>query len=96
MPFIVKFSPQAEDTFEAIVVQLEQRWGNKIVRDFKDKVSKALDIIAEAPLIYPIAEENEKLRKCVLHKSCSMYYLIYDDLVEILYFWDNRQEPLSF
>jgi plasmid stabilization system protein ParE len=96
MPLEIKFSVQATDTFNDVIDQLQQRWGNKIVRDFRLKVSRALDAISESPFIYPVAEENEEMRKCVLHKNCSMYYWVYDDIVEILYFWDNRQEPLSF
>ena len=96
MPFKVRFSEQAEDTFDAIITQLDERWGNKIVADFKERVRKALITISETPLIYPVAEENEDMRKCILHKNCSMYYWIYEDVVEILYFWDNRQEPMNF
>ncbi len=96
MPFDVRFSPRAEYTFDAIANQLEARLGNKTVESFKHKVNKALYIIAETPFIYPIAEENEEMRKCVLHKNCSMYYWVYENTVEILYFWDNRQEPLIF
>lgn len=44
MPFNIKFSIQAEETFDAIVDQIEKRWGDKIVKRFKDKVNKALDI----------------------------------------------------
>jgi len=94
MSFEIKFSPKAESTFEDIIIQLEQRWGDKVVNKFKDKVSKSLDLIAETPLIYPVAPENPALRKCVLHKNCSLLYRIHSYKVEIVYFWDNRQEPL--
>jgi plasmid stabilization system protein ParE len=94
MIFEIKFSPKAIITFEEIVTQLNQRWGNKFVNNFKNKVSKSLDIIAETPFLYPMAPENVELRKCVLHKNCSMYYRVNNNSVEIVYFWDNRQDPL--
>ena len=96
MSFEIRFSPQAEETFEAVIIQLEQRWGDKYVSDFKNKVYKSLDIIVTNPFIYPVAPENSELRKCVIHKNTSVYYSIKDEFVEIHYFWDNRQEPLSF
>lgn len=93
MSFEIKFSPKAETTFNDIIIQLEQRWGDKFVNKFKDKVAKSLDLIAETPLVYPVAQENPALRKCVLHKNSSLFYRIYNDKIEIVYFWDNRQEP---
>jgi len=95
MSFEIKFSPKAESTFDDLVTQLEQRWGGKFVDKFKDKVSKTLDLISETPYVYPIAPENSILRKCILHKNCSMLYRIYNDNIEIIYFWDNRQDPMS-
>jgi plasmid stabilization system protein ParE len=95
MSFEIKFSSKAETTFNNIIIQLEQRWGGKFVNKFKDKVSKSLDLIADTPLIYSVAPENPALRKCILHKNCSLLYRIHNDEIEIVYFWDNRQEPLT-
>jgi hypothetical protein len=58
MSFEVRFSRRAIETFDAVVIQLNQRWGNKFVSKFKAKVSNSLDIIAESPFIYPIAQKN--------------------------------------
>ena len=44
MSFDVKFSIKAEETFEAVVIQLGQRWGEKFVDKFKKKLSDSLDI----------------------------------------------------
>jgi len=95
MSFDVRFSPRAETTFDDIIIQLESRWGDKFINKFKEKVSKSLDLIAETPLVYPVSRENPALRKCVLHKNCSLLYRVHYDNVEIVYFWDNRQEPLT-
>lgn len=94
MSFEIKFSPKAESTFEDLVTLLNQRWGEKFVNEFKNKVTKSLDVISETPFIFPVAPENAELRKCVIHKNCSMLYRMRNDMVEIVYFWDNRQEPL--
>ncbi len=42
----------------------------------------------------PKAEENTEVRKCILHKNCSMLYKVYDEIIVIICFWDNRQDPL--
>lgn len=94
MNFEIKFTPEAEETYDAVVEQLRQRWGDRFVKKFEVKVSKCLDTITKAPFLYPIAEENTEIRKCLLHKNCSMLYKIYDDAILIICFWDNRQDPV--
>jgi len=96
MSFEIRFSPKAEDTFDAVVDQLTLKWGDKYVNKFKLKATASIKLIAQTPLIYPIAKENPSSRKCVLHKNCSMYYRVNGNIVEVLYFWDNRQDPITF
>jgi len=94
MNFEIKFTPEAEETFDALILQLRQRWGDGFVVKFETKVSKALNTITKTPYLYPIAEENTEIRKCILHKNSSMLYKVYDTEILIVCFWDNRQDPL--
>jgi plasmid stabilization system protein ParE len=94
MSFSVRFAPEAEETYNALVDQLRVRWGDEFVIKFELKIVKTIQIIAETPLIYSVAKENSGVRKCVLHKNCSIYYIIDADQIEIVYFWDNRQDPM--
>jgi plasmid stabilization system protein ParE len=94
MSFNVRFSPKAEETYSALVSQLHQRWGDKFVVKFENKIRKSINTISTSPYIYPIAEETTEIRRCLLHKNCSMLYKVYDDVVLIVCFWDNRQDPL--
>ncbi|WP_426667524.1 type II toxin-antitoxin system RelE/ParE family toxin [Mucilaginibacter sp. McL0603] len=94
MSFEIKFTPEAEETYDAVVTQLRQRWGDRFVVKFEIKVLKCLDTITTTPYIYPVTEENTGIRKCLLHKNCSMFYKVYDEAILIVCFWDNRQDPL--
>jgi hypothetical protein len=94
MSFQIKFTIEAEETYDAVTEQLRQRWGERFVIKFQNKVSKCIDTITITPYLYPIANENSEIRKCILHENCSMFYRIYDDSIFILWFWDNRQDPL--
>ena len=94
MSFIVKFTPEAIETYDSLVTQLMQRWGDNFVDKFSKKISEALDKIAISPYIYPLYSESTDIRKCVLHKNCSMLYRIIDSEVLIICFWDNRQDPI--
>ena len=94
MSFELKFTLEAEETYDSVIFQLRQRWGDRFVDKFEMKVLKSLKTISSTPLIYPIIEENNEIRKCILHKNCSMLYKVYEGVVLIVCFWDNRQEPL--
>lgn len=95
MIFDVRFTPEAEETFIAIIEQLQQRWGGRFVAKFKEKVKITIKTLSINPHLYQVAEDSTQIRKCVLHKNCSLLYKIYDDgTVLVICFWDNRQEPL--
>ena len=90
----IRFTPEAESTYRALVDQLQSQWGEKYVSRFEVKVEKVLNQISISPAMYPIVLENHELRRCVLHKNCSLFYKVYDDYILITWFWDNRQQPL--
>ena len=90
----VRFSTQAGETYDAIIAQLHNRWGKKFTDKFERKVTKTISLISASPTLYPLADFGMDVHRCVLHKNCSMFYRIHATHVTILYFWDNRQEPL--
>lgn len=94
MNYVIQFTPEAENTFDSLTKQLLARWGIEYVYSFEDQIVKALDILAETPLLYPVIAESTQIRKCILHKNCSLLYKVIDSTVLVICFWDNRQEPL--
>src|ERR1700761_604493 len=96
MIFEIKFSPEGEDTFDSVVIQLRARWGENYVHKFEAKLLSALKTIQASPFIYPLVDESTIVRKCVIHKNCSMFYKVTGNIILIICFWDNRQEPMSF
>jgi len=94
MSFDLQFTPEAEETYDSLILQLQQRWGANFVHKLETKVLKCLQIIVESPYIYPLLYENTGVRRCVLHKNCSMLYKVDKRVIVIVCFWDNRQETL--
>lgn len=94
MGYLVRVTPEAEDTYDALSSQLMERWGERFVKRFENLVSKALDTLGKTPLLYPIVNEETRVRKCIVHKNCSILYQVVEQTVIIVCFWDNRQEPL--
>ena len=81
-------------TYQAIITQLYERWSEKTALKFEEKVKNCLYLISENPLLNPLADETLQLRKCIVHKNCSILYKVYEKEVLVVCFWDNRQEPM--
>ncbi|MFN0293202.1 type II toxin-antitoxin system RelE/ParE family toxin [Pedobacter helvus] len=94
MSFALKFGSQAGITYQAITAQLYERWSEKVVLSFEGKVKKYLKILIKSPYLYQIIDDELQLRKCVVHKNCSILYKIYEHDVLIVCFWDNRQDAI--
>jgi plasmid stabilization system protein ParE len=94
MIYELAFTPEAEETFDLLIDQLLVRWGIKTVLKFQELTSICLDKISENPFLYQVIEENTEIRKCVVHTNCSILYRIFLNKVEIICFWDNRQDSV--
>ena len=57
MTYELRFTAKAEETYEALSVQLQRRWGNRFVVKLEAKIVKCINTIALSPYLYPIAEE---------------------------------------
>lgn len=83
----------AKETYLYVLDYLEEVWGEKYVVKFVNDTEKSLKLISEYPLIHELIEDRIEVRKAVLHKNCSFLYRIKNDTIELLVFWDTRQEP---
>ena len=90
----IRFTAEAEETYDAIIAQLDERWGEKFALKFEARLEKVLNQLSESPFLYPIVYEAMEIRRCILHKNCSLLYKVAEKQVVVLCFWDNRQEPL--
>lgn len=93
MKYKIIWTPRAEANFNTILSYLEQRWDNQVILNFFDKVENILTIISDQPELFPEINEQERIRKCVIVKQISLYYKIKQDQIDLIAFWDNRQNP---
>lgn len=94
MIYSVKYTPEALETFDKIIEQLSIRWGDKYVDEFKTRTLSVIETIRTSPFIFQAIEFRKDVRKGFIHKNCSMFYRTFDYQIEILFFWDNRQDPI--
>jgi plasmid stabilization system protein ParE len=94
MIYNIEFSIYAFETYDSIAGQVEAKWGYKILNDFEQRVVDVLTKIQASPFIFQAIDNNHTIRKSVIHGNCSVFYEIKQTTVEILFFWDNRQDPI--
>jgi plasmid stabilization system protein ParE len=94
MNYTIIFSNTAVETFDSIREQIYNRWGDISVIDFEQRTLKVLELIERSPFIFQSIPISENIRKGFIHRNCSMFYEIREHRIEILFFWDNRQDPI--
>lgn len=93
--FIIVFSEEANSTFKDIQEQILNRFGDKEAVIFEKKVLKTLNLITKFPYSFELLNNVPNVHKGFIHKNCSVFYQVQESQIEVLFFWDNRQKPIS-
>ncbi|WP_316785542.1 hypothetical protein [Pedobacter frigiditerrae] len=93
MALTVLWTKTAKETYLYTLEYLNEFWGLKHVNNFINRTEKILKLISNNPLIFKSVLENSSVRKGILHQNCSFLYRVIEDRIELLVFWDTRQEP---
>jgi plasmid stabilization system protein ParE len=88
------WSPIAKITYFQILEYLDENWTKKELRAFVLRTQEAIAHICANPLLYPYSEESNTHR-CVIVKQVSLFYRNQPSSIELLLFWDNRQDLLK-
>lgn len=94
MQFNVVFTEEADDTFDSIGNQILERWGQAELFKFRARVYDIVERLGRSPFIFQAVESSANIRKAVIHKNCSLFYKVDDPKIVLLFFWDNRQDPI--
>ncbi len=94
MAIEIKWSPEAETSFFAVVDYLENEWTEKEVQKFVQKAHRIIGQIQQNPEMYK-SKGIEKIRKVVLNRQNSLFYFFdeKESVIQLLTFWDNRKNP---
>lgn len=71
---------------------LEENFTDKEIQKLALAIDKTIFLITKNPLIFPKSKTKE-VRRVVILKYNSMYYIIKKNSVEIVSFFSNRQDP---
>ena len=89
----IVWSDEALENLEKIIHYLESNWTEKELKRFFSRLEKRIRLISQRPQIFPESQAKSSIKKSVLSKQTTIYYKIGKDTVEIVTFFDNRQNP---
>lgn len=92
MSMKVIWSPTAKEEYAAILEYVDGNYGTGSALKLLDQTEKIINQITEFPNIYE-ASQKGNVRKAVITKQTSVIFRIKKEQIEILHFWDNRQNP---
>jgi plasmid stabilization system protein ParE len=88
----IVWSPTARLTYYKILEYLVENWTFNELEVFIDRTEEVISHICENPFLYPYSALSDT-HKCVLVKQVSLFYRVKSTTIELLVFWDNRQDP---
>jgi plasmid stabilization system protein ParE len=91
----IRLSVRASQKLEKLLSFLETEWSVKVKKDFIIKLDDTLEQIQKLPESFPESEKVKGLRKCVVTKQTTLFYKYSDSTIDIITFFDNRQNPQS-
>jgi plasmid stabilization system protein ParE len=92
MALPIKWSKEATNTYQDVIEYLAENWTEKEVKGFIHRTNFVLKLIAVHPYIYQ-ASKHKNIRKALIGKQNSFFYLIRASNIYLLSFWDNRRDP---
>ncbi|MEM6319909.1 MAG: type II toxin-antitoxin system RelE/ParE family toxin [Bacteroidota bacterium] len=95
MSLQVIWSPASKEEYAVILGFIEDNFGENAALKFLDKTDTVIDGIATFPSMFPPSKLRKDVRKAVITKHTSVYYRYNREEVQLLHFWDNRQNPES-
>ena len=95
MSFKVRWSPRAKADIENHLNYLERNWGQKVTLSLLERIEEILQTISENPELYSFFEEKLSIHRCVVTSQIVLYYRVKEETVELITFWDTRQNPES-
>lgn len=87
------WSPAAEKDFEKILDYLQNKWSDRVISKFINKVDDNIGLIIDDPKIFPVINEDLQIRKSVITKHNILFYREVNQKIEIVRIFDTRQDP---
>jgi plasmid stabilization system protein ParE len=87
-------APTAGVTLSTIYNFIEERFGSRSAEKFLQDAEKTIALIADNPLMFRASSFDMTVRIGFISKQTSLFYRVSEDAIHLLFFRDNRQEPI--
>jgi plasmid stabilization system protein ParE len=88
----VIWSSKALKSYDQVLAYLTSEWGKASVQKFMDEVEKVILLISQNPYMNKRSVRHKNIRIGYLTKQNSLVYRVKSKEIELLLFWDNRQD----
>ncbi|MCE2936506.1 MAG: type II toxin-antitoxin system RelE/ParE family toxin [Cyclobacteriaceae bacterium] len=88
----IVWTAEAEDDYFENIEFLMSNWSEAVTREFLDDVARCLDLILRFPDMFP-QSDYKGVRKAVIRRQISLFYLVDGDQLILLRFWNNYRDP---
>jgi len=91
----VIWTKRALKTFFEVADYLQNEWGTTVMESFTAKAQKVIEQIEEMPNMFEVSTKYKNVRKGFINEHNTLYYRVKPRKkeIELLIFWDNRQNP---
>lgn len=85
---------KALKTYFSVSDYLQEEWGVSVVRNFVKEVDRIIQEIKSNPYAFEVSKKYKNVRKGLVTEHNTMFYRVKPrkEVIEILIFWDNRQD----
>lgn len=93
MSLEIIWSPASKEEYADILDYIETHFGIDTALKLLDKTDAVIDGIAIFPTMFPASKTRKDVRKAVITSHLSVFYRFNKTEIQLLHFWDNRQNP---
>jgi plasmid stabilization system protein ParE len=89
------WSEEASLTFADIINNISNRFTEREANVFLEQTFSTIDAIENYPKLYPTISVKglKNVHKAIIHPHSTLFYEIGNNHIELLFFWDNRDNP---
>lgn len=88
----VIWTPEAESTFESVIMYLERKWTEREIANFIEATSRIVEYITEHPRMFRKTNKRN-VHEALVTPHNLLIYKVYSTRIDLLTFWDTRQHP---
>ena len=91
----IRWTPTARMTYFKVLDFIYKQWTTNEVENFIYKSEHTISQITEHPYLFKASEKKKNVRKGFITEHNSLYYRVKPRKkeIELITFWDNRQDP---